>query len=318
MLLTKRSLPLLPSPPSVKTARAWVSEVLENIGRQDLVEPAQLAVSELVTNALIHAVPPYFVRVLGTVAHPRIEVLDTSPIPPRRATVAPQAEDVDDFNLITFGRGLDLVAMMSRRWGSDLGHDGKHKTVWFEPAAELREEESALRGEIFGFTPESSNGHGLENVQRMPLALINVPTRLFRELRRYHFELRRELRLLSLTAPSDYTLAVRFTEIFVQADRERRASIGISALDNAITQGIQAVDLAYQVPLSTPATMTRLRALLDEVYATYGDEFLLAIRPPDVLHDLQNWYFGEFERQGRGESPRPWVGPLTMPLTSAG
>ena len=212
--------------------------MLEHIGRHDLVEPAQLAVSELVTNALIHAAPPYFVRVLGTVAHPRIEVLDTSPVPPRRAAVAPEVDDVDDFNLITFGRGLDLVAMMSRRWGSDLGHDGKNKTVWFEPSAELREEQSGLHGEIFGFTPDSSNGHGIDDTRRMSLSLINVPTRLFRELRRYHFELRRELRLLSLTAPADYTLAVDFTEAFVRADLERRSSTGIAALDQAIAQGL--------------------------------------------------------------------------------
>ncbi|MEO5653825.1 MAG: ATP-binding protein [Marmoricola sp.] len=318
MLLTRRSLPLLPSPPSVKTARTWVREALESIGRHDLVESAQLAVSELVTNALIHAVPPYFIRVLGTVAHPRIEVLDTSPIPPRRAPVAPQVEDVDDFNLITFGRGLDLVAMMSRRWGSDLGHDGKHKTVWFEPVAELREDENALHGEIFGFTPESPHNHGVADADRMLLVLLNVPTRLFRELRRYHFEVRRELRLLSLTAPSDYPLAVRFTDIFVQADKERRSSTGIAALDGAIALGVPTVDLTYEVPLSTPVTMTLLRDILEEVFATYGEEFLLAMRPPEVLHDLQTWYFGEFERQGRGEPPRPWTGPLTMAFPSAG
>ena len=64
--------------------------------------------------------------------------------------------------------------------------------------------------------------------------------------------------------------------------------------------------------------MARLRELLEEVYATYGDEFLLAMRPPEVLHDLQVWYFGEFERQGRGEPPRPWTGPLTLALPSVG
>ncbi len=318
MLLTKRSLPLLPSPPSVKTARAWVSEVLMDIGRHDLVESAQLAVSEVVTNALIHAVPPYSVRVLGTVAHPRIEVVDCSPVPPRRAPVAPRVDDVDDFNLTTFGRGLDLVAMMSRRWGSDLGHDGKHKSVWFEPSAEVHEDESALHGEIFGFTPDSHEDQSLADGGRMSLVLLNVPTRLFRELRRFHFELRRELRLLALTAPSDYPLAVEVTEIFVQADRERRSSSGIAALDNAIAQGVQAVDLAYEVPLSTPTTMARVRRLLDQVYATYSEPFLLSMRPPEVLHDLQTWYFGEFERQGRGGSPLPWTGPLTLALPFTG
>ena len=40
--LTKRSLVLPASPPSVKLARSWVSKILEEIGREDLVDAAQL------------------------------------------------------------------------------------------------------------------------------------------------------------------------------------------------------------------------------------------------------------------------------------
>ena len=85
MPLTKRSLVLPASPPSVKLARSWVSKILAEIGREDLVDAAQLGVSELVTNALIHSQPPLSVRVRGTVDHPRIEVVDSSPVPPQRA-----------------------------------------------------------------------------------------------------------------------------------------------------------------------------------------------------------------------------------------
>ena len=87
MTLTKRSLVLPASPPSVKLARSWVSKILEEIGREDLVDAAQLGVSELVTNALIHSQPPLSVRVRGTIDHPRIEVVDSSPVPPQRAPV---------------------------------------------------------------------------------------------------------------------------------------------------------------------------------------------------------------------------------------
>jgi hypothetical protein len=136
---------------------------------------------------------------------------------------------------------------------------------------------------------------------------------LFGEMRRFHFEVRRELRLLAMTAPDDYPLATRVTDIFVQADRERRSSMGISRLDQAIANGDDSVDLEYHVPLTTPATMSRIRDLLNEVYRAYSSEHLLALRPPDVLVDLQDWYFTEFERQGRGEEPRRWNGPTTMP-----
>jgi anti-sigma regulatory factor (Ser/Thr protein kinase) len=310
--LTKRSLVLPASPPSVRLARSWVSKVLEEIGREDLVDAAQLGVSELVTNALIHSQPPLSVRVRGTVDHPRIEVVDSSPLPPQRAAVAPEPEDVDDFNLTTFGRGLDLVAMMSRRWGSDLAHDGRSKSVWFEPSGQAHYE-NTLEGEIFDFDLEFADSQTIADGPQMTLLLLGVPARLFGELRRYHFEVRRELRLLAMTAPDDYPLATAITEIFAQADRERRASTGVSRLDEAIADGLERVDLAYEVPATTPTTMAQIRDLLDEVYRALAQEHLLALRPPDLLVDLQTWYFTEFERQGEGAEPRSWAGPTSMP-----
>jgi anti-sigma regulatory factor (Ser/Thr protein kinase) len=311
--LTKRSLVLPASPPSVKLARSWVSKVLEEIGREDLVDAAQLGVSELVTNALIHSQPPLSVRMRGTVDHPRIEVVDSSPVPPQRAPVAPEIEDVDDFNVTTFGRGLDLVAMMSRRWGSDLAHDGRSKSVWFEPSG-LARYESHLEGEIFDFDPELADGPSVTDGPRLPLKLLGVPPRIFGEMRRYHFEVRRELRLLAMTAPEDYPLATEITEIFVQADRERRAAAGISRLDQAIADGEESIDLEYSVPATTPVTMARIRDLLAEVYRALSQEHLLSLRPPDLIVELETWYFTEFERQGNGEEPLRWTGPTSMPL----
>lgn len=311
MPLTKRSLVLPASPPSVKLARSWVSKILEEIGREDLVDAAQLGVSELVTNALIHSQPPLSVRVRGTVDHPRIEVVDSSPVPPQRTPIVPEPEEVDDLNVTTFGRGLDLVAMMSSRWGSDLAHDGRSKSVWFEPSSAARVEEH-LEGEIFAFDPELAEGPEVIDGERMPVTLLGVPALLFGELRRYHFEVRRELRLLAMTAPQDYPLADQITAIFVQADRERRSSSGVRRLDEAIARGVESIDLRYEVPTSTPATMGRIRDLLSEVYRAFSSEHLLALRPPDVLVDLQVWYFTEFERQGLGEEPRRWTGPTAL------
>ena len=312
MPLTRRSLVLPASPPSVKLARTWVSRVLEEIGRDDLVDAAQLGVSELVTNALIHSEPPLSVRVRGTVDHPRIEVVDSSPVPPSRPPVAPEPDDVDEFNMTTFGRGLDLVAMMSARWGSDLAHDGRGKSVWFEPIDQARSEVH-IDGEIFDFDPQDGDSPALGDERRIDIVLLGVPATLFGELRRYHFEVRRELRLLAMTAPDDYPLATRCTEVFDQADRERRSATGISQLDQAIAARADRVDLRYSVPASAPSTMATIRDLLDEVYRVFAREHLLALRPPPTLQQLQVWYFSEFERQDAGEAPTRWDGPTSMP-----
>ena len=312
MTLTKRSLVLPASPPSVKLARSWVSKVLEEIGREDLVDSAQLGVSELVTNALIHSRPPLSVRVRGTVDHPRIEVVDSSPVPPQRAPMAPEIDDVDERHVTTFGRGLDLVAMMSSRWGSDLAHDGRSKSVWFEPTGELQGE-ARHEGEIFAFDPEMTQTLSADDVETMTLRLLGVPARLFGDLRRYHFEVRREMRLLALADPESYPLATELTAIFMRADAERRASVGVSRLDQAIANDLGSIDLEYTIPVTAPPTMQRISDLLGEIYTVFSDEHLLALQPPEVLMELQGWYFGEFVRQSRGEEPRRWGGPTTMP-----
>lgn len=312
MPLTKRSLALPASPPSVKLARSWVATVLEDIGREDLVDAAQLGVSELVTNALIHSRPPLLVRILGTVDHPRIEVVDSSPVPPQRAPVAPAPEDVDDINLTTYGRGLDLVAVMSTRWGADLGHDGHTKTVWFEPT-DGDNHEGQGEAQIFAFDPDRVDSTEKVDGKRITLVLCQMPAVLFGELRRYHFELRRELRLLAITAPEEYPVAVALTEALVQADRERRATRGIERLDQAIRRREAVVDLEYRIPPAAPRTMVRIRELLEQIYEEFSAEHLLAVQPPQVLLSLQTWYLTEFERQAAGQAPLPWTGPLHLP-----
>ena len=59
------------------------------LGRDDLADAAQLGVSELVTNAILHADPPIAVRLGGTRSHPRVEVHDSS----ARAAVGERRHD---------------------------------------------------------------------------------------------------------------------------------------------------------------------------------------------------------------------------------
>ena len=74
MPLNRPALALGPGPRGVQDARRWVSDVCSELGRQDLIECAQLGISELVTNALLHGAAPIELRLRGTQDHPRIEV----------------------------------------------------------------------------------------------------------------------------------------------------------------------------------------------------------------------------------------------------
>ncbi len=305
MLLTKRSLALPAEPPSVRLARAWVADVLTEVGRADLVHTAQLGVSELVTNAILHARPPLTISVRGTARHPRIEVLDHSPNALHPATLAAVTDDCPT----TYGRGLALVAMNAAQWGSEADADGVGKRVWFEPAPEMHE--GADLFDVYLGPPLDEPSVAVPPPEdSVSVVLLNLPARLFGELRRYHFELRRELRLLLFSDRDRFPIAAEITEIFSAADAERRAASGINRLDEAIERGRSTVDLEYAVPASTPHTMRRLQQVLEEVYRVFADEHLLAMAPREPLRELQHWYFNEFVRQGRGEAPRPWHGAV--------
>ncbi|MCN9243029.1 ATP-binding protein [Streptomyces sp. RY43-2] len=111
-------------PGAVRTARTAVREQLRSWGLDQLGEVAALLVSELVTNALRHATGPIGVRLVrpaDSAATLRVEVSDPLPDPPRERTAR-----ADDEN----GRGLQLVAHSSSRWGHEPAEPGK--TVWFE------------------------------------------------------------------------------------------------------------------------------------------------------------------------------------------
>jgi anti-sigma regulatory factor (Ser/Thr protein kinase) len=88
----------------VQDARRWLADLCTEIGKPELAECAQLGVSELVTNALLHGEPPITVRMRGTVEHPRVEVRDSSveaPILPSEPLDRPETDGL----LLTSGAG---------------------------------------------------------------------------------------------------------------------------------------------------------------------------------------------------------------------
>lgn len=101
-----------------------VRDQLADWGLDALEDVTVLLVSELVTNSLRHASGPIGVRLIrpGDPVEPLlVEVSDPLPDPPKERTA-----ELDDEG----GRGLQLVACASRRWGTRRGRKGK--TVWFE------------------------------------------------------------------------------------------------------------------------------------------------------------------------------------------
>jgi hypothetical protein len=103
-------------------ARHFVSAALEEWGLSgDLLYDAALIVTELTSNALLHARSESTVTVALTGTALCLSVQDHSAVLPTRR---PAGE------LDRSGRGLGMVAAISGRWGADLVDEGK--VVWAE------------------------------------------------------------------------------------------------------------------------------------------------------------------------------------------
>ena len=261
---------------------------------------AQLALSEVVTNAILHGDPPVTLRLRGTVSHPRVEVRDASPEQP----AFPEIEIGQEFlgDLPTFGRGLAIVAHTSEAWGAE--RDGQGKLVWFVPSTTPRA--SPAPGVLEGWDDEDDE---------VPFAtgpfivvhLLHAPVVALQGTLAHGAELRRELRLLALAHQDTYPVASDLSAYFTALARDFRGQLGGAPLLEALHTGRSHLDLEIKAPLDTEQRFGRLHELLELADAFCRNERLLTLARSDQQVVFQKWLFGEFVRQGRGEAPAPWV-----------
>ncbi len=118
------SLPLGALPGAIPCARLHTTAVLWEWGMEALAQPAELAVSELVTNAVRASIdarqarqvpgsapaglPVVVLRLAADHRHLLVEVSDPDPRPPVPTAADPERDG---------GRGLLLVEAVSERWG---------------------------------------------------------------------------------------------------------------------------------------------------------------------------------------------------------
>ncbi|MYS83245.1 SpoIIE family protein phosphatase [Streptomyces sp. SID5474] len=115
---------LLRDPAVVADARAMAADTLRTWGLDDLVFTTELVVSELVTNAVRYACDPVRLRLIRQ-ATLICEVWDGGSTSPRLK----HARVTDEG-----GRGLYMVARLTRRWGTRYTPDGK--VIWAEQSLE--------------------------------------------------------------------------------------------------------------------------------------------------------------------------------------
>lgn len=136
-------LDLPPTSSGVPAARDFVRGTLSEAGLHGIADTAALLVSELATNAVLHARSDYRIEVLIAADSVRFTVFDSNP-----STAFRRLNRID----AATGRGLALVEAMSTRWGATpRGQLGGHaKGIWFELPTDADELPDAGEGTLFG------------------------------------------------------------------------------------------------------------------------------------------------------------------------
>lgn len=287
---------------SVTEARREVTALVEAWDRPELADSVALLVTELASNAVLHARSEF--RVVTTLNHcVRLEVHDRSRVRP----IVRRSAD----GLAGTGRGLQLVERLSDAWGVELDLG---KIVWCRICSPDRGEEVApMEVDLdawLAMDEEVADAGRPETEPMVTVALVGLPVDVYRRSSAHSAELGRELQLLSgvpdrgASLPHQlrrliYELVTRYGPMNPAAERR---------LQEAVARGEEVVDVQYRVPRSTRGDVAALDQVLREVdeHCRAGRWLLTMATPPEALR-FREWVFGEITRQIDGEPPCPWA-----------
>jgi GAF domain-containing protein/anti-sigma regulatory factor (Ser/Thr protein kinase) len=283
MHVSDRTLHLGEESDAVPTARRWVAGKLTDAGFADLVPDAELVVSELVTNALLHGAPPIAVHLDTQEDSVRVEVTDGS----RHAPVPAVARH----DAMT-GRGLSLIAAVSRDWGIEQRSGGK--AVWAELSTAAAPPDDLMGDVDIDALLSAWDDDDDDGVRRYTVSLGDVPTDLLLAAKAHVDNLVREFALASHGADSGATAAIppqlaELIEAVVTRFAEARHSIKRQAVE-AATHGRERTTLTLTLPLDAADNGIRYLAALDELDSYARAARLLTLETPPQHRVFRRWY----------------------------
>lgn len=302
---------LEPQPWSVSEARRQVRDLLLSSDREDLLDPTLLLVSEVVTNALLHAGTSIDLAATLDDSGLRVEVGDGSQHLPSLRRYGATAGT---------GRGLQMLETLVDDWGVTL--HGRGKTVWFhvsgqdqgpEPPQVRRDEDEAT---------------GRESVA---VQLENVPLLLHAAWQEHAEALLREYLLASLDGDA---LGLQVDPIQVHAEATDaialleehipRASVTVAPeelMTEATEPNVSADRIEVPIPAASVAHFDTLdRAIQSALDLSEEGLVLTPLTQPEV-QAFRRWLCRQVVRQAAGGRPEPWTVPedvLPSPLPPPG
>ncbi|MEU3661378.1 ATP-binding protein [Streptomyces sp. NPDC032940] len=278
-------------PQSAGEARRFVRDVLDGVA-PDAADTAQLLVSELVTNAVVHAHTEVEVRAWAADGRVHVHVSDREPgrgLVPHKGGTAYAGT----------GRGLAMVEEMASSHGVLVGED--HKTVWFE---------------LWPDTPEPpTSGWTLPDAPATATATVELgdaPGALQEAARQHRGALLREC---LLAAFADDRSDVPSADLLTAHDANHLVDAALSAASEESRHG----DL-YTVRLRVPADarddVLTLNRVLDAAQETARQGRLLTRPALPQIRAANHWLLGQITDQLAGRAPTAWTQVAREPSTT--
>jgi serine phosphatase RsbU (regulator of sigma subunit)/anti-sigma regulatory factor (Ser/Thr protein kinase) len=285
-------LDLQAEPAAVPRARQFVRDSLRS-GLDALADDAQVVVTELVTNAVLHGGAPIVLRVITGDSSARIEVQDSGMVLP---VVPLQSTDA------MTGRGLRLVASLAQAWGIDPVPGGK--LVWAELGA--RTASTDHQDPEVDVEALLASWHDVEDVEPLyTVRLGSVPTELLLAAKSHIDNVVRELELArtegSVDGPAAARVPARLIEVVTRTFASARNDIKRQAVD-AAARGDADTSLVLTQPASAARAGEEYLTALDEADRYARAARLLTLEAPPVHRVFRRWYVQALVDQIRAQA----------------
>ena len=272
------------------------------------VDDALIAISEIVTNALVHAGTPIGLTIRVDDTGVRVEVADGSPHPPRPRGYAVTAGT---------GRGLSLVEELVGAWGSQPDEPGK--VVWFELGTTPASSEASV------FSGYSVDGDAAQ-ADLVDVVLLQVPLLTHAAWQEHAASLLREyllsqlddegddLALFEAHAAASDAMSVLFEQIPAPDLGDEPEAILASATEPGVTEE----RVVLRIPTSAAESFRRLDEVLESAAGLSDEGAWLTVPTQPELRELRRWLCSQVRAQASGADPEPWQVPQHLsPPTAA-
>ena len=283
-------------PASVGAARRFVLSEAAHLGLPTaIVESAELLVSELASNAVVHAGTPLEVTVTG--AGPDgllVEVRDGS-------VHQPVPRHYDD--RASTGRGLRLLEELADTWGVTEAPPGK--TVWFRLA--VTGTPSAPGPD--GTGPLSSASTTARTQETIAVELLEFPVSLHAHWQERVEAMLRDHLLASLEEDDAGTELLRHaacSDALALLDEGLRAAQDEIGTASPSSDDVRIRRVVIRIPRDAVGHFTTLDETLDVAIALADSGRMLAATSDDAMRRFRRWVCREVLHQAEGGPPSSW------------